>query len=89
MRHTSVLITGAAGGIGAAIARQALALRASRLILIDADMPGLEALADEFDTSLRNALVILSARRLGCVKIYSERMAGVSVPDIEIINPFK
>ncbi len=49
MRHTSVLITGAAGGIGAAIARQALALRASRLILIDADMPGLEALADEFD----------------------------------------
>lgn len=47
------------------------------------------ALADELDTSLRNALVVLSARRLGCTKIYSERMAGVKSPDIEIINPFK
>lgn len=47
------------------------------------------ALAEELDTSLRNALVILAARRLGCTKIYSERMAGVSVPDLEIVNPFK
>tara|TARA_B100000678_G_scaffold291112_1_gene306292 strand:- start:6144 stop:6560 length:417 start_codon:yes stop_codon:yes gene_type:complete len=65
-----------------------LALKPCRSLDVNLVKEG-TALADEFDTSLRNALVILSARRLGCVKIYSERMAGVSVPDIEIINPFK
>lgn len=47
------------------------------------------ALSVELKIPLRDALLILSARRLGCQKIYTERLYGLSLPDLEIINPFK
>ncbi|MAP95857.1 MAG: VapC toxin family PIN domain ribonuclease [Ponticaulis sp.] len=46
------------------------------------------ALSIDLEIILRDALVILSARRLGCAKIYSERLTGLSLPDLTITNPF-
>ncbi|MAK60996.1 MAG: VapC toxin family PIN domain ribonuclease [Ponticaulis sp.] len=47
------------------------------------------ALSAELEIPLRDALLILSARRLSCSKIYTERLYGLRLPDLEIINPFK
>lgn len=46
------------------------------------------ALSAELEITLRDALKILSARRLGCSKIYSERLTNISLPDLTITNPF-
>ncbi len=53
-----VVVTGAAGGIGAAVVRTLLA-DAYRVALVDADKPGLDAVLDEADASRERAAVFV------------------------------
>lgn len=46
------------------------------------------AIASENAISTRSGIALASARRLGCSKIYSECLTGISLPDLTITNPF-
>ncbi|MEN8182156.1 MAG: SDR family oxidoreductase [Myxococcota bacterium] len=58
MRGKTVVITGAAGGIGAALARR-FAREGSRLALLDRDPSGVEGLAQELESTGASALPLV------------------------------